>query len=233
MELLKKLKLGVEIQDFTEPNLSQKEIRNIVKLYKEEFKEFNGKKSLHGPFIDLKPSSPDLLIRQVSYKKYFDTIKIAKELDIDYIIFHSQINPYLNEGFIRELNNKQSKDFWNKILDETKYKGTILIENIFEESPNMLKEYIEKINNPKVKVNLDIGHAKLGKVKLEEWIRSLAKYIEYIHIHSNNGIHDKHERPSQEEIDQLYKLLEKYKLNPILSLEYNVDDLDKEIKRYY
>lgn len=230
---LKILNIGVEIQDFVEPNLSQDEIQQKINIYKEKFKELNSIKALHGPFLDLKPSSPDKMIREVSYIRYLNTIKIANELQMDYIIFHSQINPYLNQPNLRRLNNIQAKEFWKKILDDGKdYKGVILLENIFEETPQMLKELIETINLPNIKVNLDIGHAKLGKVDLEDWIKELKDYIDYIHIHSNDGLYDTHESPNTEEIGKLYYLLDKYNINPVLSLEYKVGDLEKELKKY-
>ena len=232
IEEIRKLNIGIEIQDFTEPNLSDIEIRRIVEAYKKAFENFTGIRALHGPFLDLKPASPDLSIREVSYKKYLNTINIAEELDMDYIIFHSQINPYLNEPSLRQLNNLQNKEFWDKILSQTSYKGIILIENIFEETPKTLKEYIKAINRENVRINLDIGHAKLGGVKLEEWIFELKDYIAYMHIHSNDGVYDNHQSPSKVEVDKLYNLLEKHKLNPVLSLEYNKENLTKEIRRY-
>lgn len=195
IEEFKNLNIGVEIQDFTEPNLSRYEIKNIVNGYKKKFRDFSNIKSLHGPFLDLKPSSPDEEIRKVSYDRYLRAIKIARELDIDYIVFHSQINPYLNQPSIKTLNNIQSKKFWEKILKEVSdYKGIILLENISEETPQMLKELIETINLPNIKINLDIGHAKLGQVSLEKWIEELKDYISYMHIHSNSGLYDNHER---------------------------------------
>lgn len=233
MEEFEELNIGIEIQDFTEPNLSLDEINMIIHRYKTKFKEFKNIKALHGPFLDLKPSSPDKLIREVSYNRYLYTINVAKELNIDYLIFHSQINPYLNQPSIRKLNNIQSKEFWEEILKEVPdYKGIILLENIFEETPSMLKELIETINLPNVKINLDIGHANLGKVTLEEWIKELKDYIFYIHIHSNDGLYDNHQTPTLEEIKELYYLLDKYNINPVLSLEYKVNDLKEEIKKY-
>ena len=201
IEEIKRLNIGIEMQDFTEPNLLTYEINSITNRYIEIFKDFKGIKALHGPFLDLKPSSPDKLIREVSYNRYLNTINIAKRLDMDYIIFHSQINPYLNQPSLRKLNNIQSKEFWEEILEEVSYyKGVILLENIFEETPSMLKELIETINLPNIKINLDIGHAKLGKATLEEWIRELKDYILYIHVHSNDGLYDNHQSPSGDEI---------------------------------
>lgn len=232
VEMFNKLNIGVEIQDFTEPNLNIKQKDSLIRKYKKLFKDFKGVKALHGPFLDLKPASPDAAIRDVSYARYLNTLDIAHKLDIDYLIFHSQINPYLNETFIRSLNNSQNKEFWKKISKSSKYSGTILVENIFEEKPEMLKEYIETVNMTNIKINLDIGHAKLGKVALEEWIKELKDHIVYMHIHSNGGEFDSHSNPSQEEIKHLFQILEKYKIDPILSLEYKTEDLEKEILKY-
>lgn len=233
VDLFNRLNIGVEIQDFTEPNLSIEEKRLIIDKYKNKFRDFKGIKAMHGPFLDLKPSSPDLMIRQVSYKRYLDTIHVASELDMDYLVFHSQINPHLNEPFISNLNNIQAKEFWDRILEETDFKGTIVIENIFEESPKMLKDYIDVVDFPNIRINLDIGHAKVGKTSLEDWIVSLRDHIAYMHIHSNDGIHDQHRELEHEEIMHLFGLLDKYKINPILSLEYKIDDMEKEINKYF
>ena len=223
--------IGVEIQDFTESNLSKVEIKEIVIKYKELFKDFKHIKSLHGPFLDLKPASPDEDIRILSYHKYLRTIKIATELEMDYIIFHSQINPFLNEAFISDLNSRQSKQFWQKIMQEIKeYKGTILIENIFEETPKMLKEYMETLNMDNIKVNLDIGHARISKAPLEDWICELKDYISYVHLHWNNGIHDEHKEPGDKDIIQVKELLNKYNINPVISLEHKVTDLKATVE---
>lgn len=223
--------IGVEIQDFTESNLSKDEIFRIIERYKVLFEDFNNIKSLHGPFLDLKPASPDQDIRKVSYFKYLRTISIATLLEMDYIIFHSQINPYLTEPFISDLNNRQSRAFWLQIMEDTKeFKGTILIENIFEETPKMLKEYMETLNMDNIKVNLDIGHARLGTAPLEEWISELKEYIAYIHLHWNNGIHDQHMEPSKQDIEEVKMLLSKYNINPVISLEHKVTNLKTTVE---
>lgn len=224
------INMELEIQDFTEPNITEEEIKNTVFKYKDFQKKFKNIKSMHGPFLDLKPSSPDLEIRKVSYNRYLRALNIAKELELDYIIFHSQINPYLNEPFLKELNNKQNKEFWDSIIKQAEYKGTILIENIFEETPLMLKELIETINLPNIRVNLDVGHANLGKATLEQWISGLKDYIDYIHLHSNNGIYDQHKSPTKNGIKNLIGLLDKYNINPVISLEYKSENLERDIK---
>lgn len=226
-----RLSIGVEIQDFTEPNLIEEEIRTTLDRYKELFKGFTGIKAMHGPFLDLKPASPDLEIQRVSYNKYLRTLNLATELDMDYIVFHSQINPFLNESSLSNLNNLQSRDFWHKIMKKAMdFKGVVLIENVFERNPEMLKELIEEIDLPNIKVNLDLGHARLGTVSLEMWIRELKNHLSYIHLHSNNGIHDQHHVPTEIEINALVNLLRKYNIDPVISLEYKTNDPSREIE---
>lgn len=227
------LNIGVEIQDFVKPNISDDEIKHLVIEYKKLLLDFPYTKSLHGPFLDLKPVSPDKDIRRVSYEKYFKTLKIATELDMDYVIFHSQINPWLKEPNIRFLNNKGNRDFWHSILKEIKeFKGQILLENIFEDNPLILKELIETIDLPNISICLDIGHAKLQTNEpLEKWVKELSEYIDYIHLHWNEGLYDEHNIPEDEDIKYIRELLLKYNLNPIVALEYRVNDLKREIQR--
>lgn len=233
VDIYNKLEIGVEIQDFTEPNLTQKESIKLMDRYKKIFKNFTGLKALHGPFLDLKPTSPDPLIRQASQKRYLDTLHIGSQLDMDYIVFHSQINPYLNHPDIIKLNNDQSSEFWHKILEEVKhFKGIVLVENIFEEEPYGLRKHIETIDMDNVKINLDIGHAKLGKASLETWIKELKNYIGYMHVHSNDGKYDLHRSMSMEEIENLYELLDKYGIRTPLALEYEAVNFELEVKRY-
>lgn len=230
LQVYQRLNVGIEIQDFTEPNLTDQKINSLVEEYKKLFRDSNLKRSMHGPFLDLKPASPDLEIRKVSYNKYLRALNIAKELEMDYIIFHSQINPYLNMPMLKDLNNLQAKEFWLNILDDVNgFNGIILIENIFEETPEMLRELIEKIDLPNIKVNLDIGHARLGSVNLEKWIKELKDYIMYVHLHTNDKVYDQHHVPTEVEILALTNLLNKYEIDPTISLEYKSDDVSREV----
>lgn len=232
VEELNKNRLGVEIQDFVEPNLSKDEKESLIEEYRRRLIDLNGEISIHGPFLDLKPSSPDEDIKKVSREKYIEALQIANRLGASFIVFHSQINPYLKEPFLRELNNLQAKEFWEEALLLTEFKGIILLENIFEETPLMLKELVECINNNRIRINLDLGHLNLSKTPLNEWFEELKDYIDYIHIHGNNGVYDEHNTPSDDLIVDLHGAIRRLKKYPTLALEYKTEDISQEIERY-
>lgn len=231
-DLFNELNIGVELQDFTEPNLTKDEKAHIVREYKRKLIGFKNKVSMHGPFLDMFPASPDNRIRKVSQDRYIETLKIGEQLGASYVIFHSQINPYINREDIINLNNRQAKEMWEYVIDESGYTGIIAVENLYEKDPRLLKRYIEYIDNPQVKINLDIGHASLGDVNLDFWLSQLKDSIRYMHIHVNNRVYDTHSVPSNGDLVNLDKLLDKYDINASLCLEYSVNDLEKEVRKY-
>lgn len=224
--------LGIEIQDFTQPELLDGDYRERLGDYKEKLKDFTGSISIHGPFLDLKPASPDLEIRRVSIDKYRKALELAGELGADHIVFHSQINPWINEPSMRRLNNEMQRDFWHEILDQVDYEGTILLENVFEDDPLLIKELVETIDRPNVRICLDIGHSKLAcKSGLKYWIYELREYIDYVHLHWNEGRYDSHDRPSDEALAYIFGVFKEFNLDPRFAMEYQVDRIDREESR--
>ena len=88
------------------------------------------------------------------------------------------------------------------------------------------------LGDPRIKINLDIGHANLSKHDFSHWIKVLGDNIAYMHLHDNNGIHDEHKPLGEAKIERLYQELNDLKLKPVLSLEYKVEDLRQEIGKY-
>lgn len=232
-DLYMDLNIGLEIQDFINPNLLDEGWEGRLEEYKSVLDGFSNTLSLHGPFLDLKPISPDSKIREISYKRYLQLLQIGKELNADYIIFHSQLNPWIKEDKIMELSYRLYGEFWNEILRQVAdFKGVVLIENVFEPHPAIMRELLDAIKLPNVKMCLDIGHALLeSKLGLREWVEILNSRIEYIHLHWNEGVYDEHNRPSTDNIILLKGILDSFNLNPIIALEYKIHDLKGEVER--
>ncbi len=224
--------IGVELQDFTQPELLDGDYMERVNNYKKKLKNFKNTISIHGPFLDLKPASPDMEIKRVTMDKYRKAIISANELNAKYIVFHSQINPWLREPFIKKLNNEMQRDFWDELLSNIEYKGTIVIENVFEDEPAHLRELLETINRDNIKICLDIGHSKLNsKYSLDDWLKELKGYIAYVHLHWNNGEYDEHNYPTDENIEYIFEKFYVNNIKPRFAMEYNVENLSDEYIR--
>nr|WP_250160242.1 TIM barrel protein [Caloranaerobacter azorensis] len=170
---------------------------------------------------------------EVTRYRYLQSIEIAKKLGALYVVFHSQINPLLKVPRIRQMKLNNQIKFWQDLLEELHdINLTILLENEYDDNYKDLLYLIENIDSEQVRVCLDIGHAlAYSKLTLKEWIIGLKSHIEYIHLHWNNRQNDSHSIPSDEELDLLSEILIENDITPIITLEYRVDDIVKEVNR--
>ena len=108
----------------------------------------------------------------------------------------------------------------------------LLIENVYESDYRDLQMLMEKINSPGVRICLDTGHLLCSsKQGIELWIENLKPYIEYVHLHWNIGKNDDHLIPPNKFLLELKELLERNNINPVIALEYEINDGVKEIER--
>ena len=64
----------------------------------------------------------------------------------------------------------------------------MMIENQCEEDSEVLKMQIDSVNDPRLKICLDIGHAHANSnMSIEDWIITLGDRIGYLHLHNNHG----------------------------------------------
>lgn len=233
-DMYKKMKIGVEIQDFSKSNAYEGNWQELIQNYQRLLIDFPYPKTLHGPFIDLKPISPDHLIQKVSREKYLQTIKIAKALDVDTLLFHSQINPWIN---LHEKSyfHQAYREFFEELFESVGgYDKTIVLENIFEDDPQQLLSLIEGINLPNIKVCLDIGHSRIkNQTVLEDWFKVLGKHIHYVHVHWNDRRDDQHKPIPPYALNSLIDYIDRYTDQPMIAIEYEPKDLLLEIIKYH
>lgn len=226
--------LGLEIQDFTEVNIFYENFADTLEYYLSLREKIKGPFALHGSFVHLTPYSYDQGIRQASMFKYRMSLNMAQLLRADYLIFHSQINPFVHNPLLIDLDRKETKRLFHELLEEfPSFTGMILLENIYEDDPKRLRDLIDVIDHPRVQVNLDLGHARLSKTAtLDQWFEILGDRIRYSHIHWNNGEMDQHQTPSLEERKEILSLFQRHHCYVPLSLEYFPKDICKELVLY-
>lgn len=184
----------LELQDFVMPDNLGKNYEKLIKEYKSLLKNYKGTLTLHGPYIDLHPTSFDPLIREVSIKRYRQTLMAANELNAKYIVIHSDYDiGKVYDGYEDYL-FEESILSWKELIKEFEYmKVTAVMENVHNINPNLIKRIINEINSPYLKACLDIGHANVySNVNLTQWLDDYKEELAYIHLHDNNGKKDQH-----------------------------------------
>ena len=115
-------------------------------------------------------------------------------------MIHSGFIPrvYFPEWFVPE-----SGSFWRELLPELPSGMTVYLENVMETGPELLRDIAESVNDPRLRLCLDVGHAfsHNPELPLTTWIDILAPHLAHVHIHNNDGKTDLHRPLGQGSID--------------------------------
>lgn len=152
-----------------------------------------GIKSLwfHAPFAEISPCAIDPKVRALTRERYFESIDTAARLGIKHIVIHGGYIPhvYFPESYV-----EQSVIFWKDLLKDAPEDIIIALENVMEPSPDMLVEIVNTVNDPRLGLCLDIGHANcsVSEVKPLYWVEPMSKKLLHVHLHDNLGVSDTH-----------------------------------------
>ena len=225
LKLSKEYNLGFEYNEFFDPVLldDEKELNKKI----EEYKKLNRiGDTLHGVFYDICLDSSDPKIRQISYERVKSSLDIAQKLNCKGVVFHTNYITWMKTEAYQNRWIKKNKEVFLKLIEE--YKDLeIYIENMFDLDPMLLARLVKEINHPRIRVCLDVAHASISNVDIEDWFNMLGKYISHIHINDNDRIVDSHQELGKGIIDykKVYKLINK--LNDNTSILIEISDYDK------
>lgn len=182
-EICRKNNLGIEIQGFYNPYIENK--NELLEKYKEILPNLSGGKSYHAPFWDLNLGTKIKELQEIMLNIYNDAYYRAKELDCTEMVIHSNYKPGTDwyNGWV-----DRAKTFLEKFLADKDDSITICIENQFETDSELLIKLIDEINDSRIKICFDIGHAHANSnMLIEDWIKTLNNKIAYYHLHNNHG----------------------------------------------
>lgn len=162
-----------------------------IKEVKEKIKRYNLKFTIHSGVSDL--LHKDKMINTYQLLLLKTEIKYASKLKIKYVSFH--LPKYLNH----KKDKKKIEKFFSEILKfAKKYKIKLSLENDSNGPWSKPEDFLPYFKKYKSLNHLfDIGHlnravhAKLVKSE-KDYIKMLAPYIDYVHLHGNHGIEDEH-----------------------------------------
>ena len=146
----------------------------------------------HAPFAELTPCAIDPLVRQVTEKRYRQAADMARELGVRRLVIHGGFVPqvYFPEWYV-----EQSVLFWRELLAELPPDMTVALENVMEPQPRLLAETARQVDDPRLGLCLDIGHANtfVSRVPPLEWVAPMAPWLRHVHLHNNLGQEDLHD----------------------------------------
>jgi sugar phosphate isomerase/epimerase len=188
--------------------------------YRERLKDFEGIVSIHGPFMDLHLTSRDNRIVAVSRERIEQGLTAARTLNARFAVFHGGYNPLIRHESYRSNWIEKTAACWKSVID--RFPLTILIENVWEPSPDNFRRLIDTAGSPNLKICFDTGHANVfSEVDIDEWFETLRDDIAYIHVNDNYGEADSENIPGQGNIDwpKFSRLIRKYGIEPYIVLE--------------
>lgn len=178
--------------------------------------------TLHGPFLDLSPGSPDPKIRELTafrFRQLVDAVMIFKPKTV---VCHAGYD-HDRYSFWKENWLKHTIDTWQWLGREISARGSrLMLENVYEKTPEELLQVLRPLNPEHIGYCLDIGHlAAFSKHPLVPWLAATGQYIGQLHLHDNRGDHDSHMGMGKGTVDfePLFGHAKKMPSPPVVTLE--------------
>ncbi len=144
---------------------------------------------LHAPYNELFPCAIDKKARALAAERYWQATDLANRYGSQKVVIHGGYNPriYFPVWYV-----EQSILFWKEFLQ--KDPGVqIVLENVLEDDPLWLVDIVRGVDDPRLKLCLDIGHVNAySSIPVMDWLETWAPYISHFHIHNNDGSRDQH-----------------------------------------
>jgi sugar phosphate isomerase/epimerase len=216
-KLCRKYHIGVNIDRFYKPDYLENS-PNAINEHLECYKNIDIC-SIHGPFADLNFGSSDVLIREVTAKRFEYAYDISCKLGCKNIILH---NGYVPGTSTPSNWIKRGRIFWDDFLNNKNRETIFYIENLLEHDPEIINDVINMTSKNNLKICFDTGHTNVfSKIKITEWIEKMNKNIGFVHLHNNYGERDEHNGLDNGNINmmEICIALEQYSPNAIWAIE--------------
>jgi sugar phosphate isomerase/epimerase len=174
--------------------------------------------TLHGPFMDLSPGSPDPNIQKISRERFDQLASLVPVFKPKTVVCHTGYD-HKRYWPMREQWTENSLEIWEPLAATFVREGTrLMLENVYEKTPLEILPLIENLKSHSVGFCLDIGHqAVFSTVSLSKWVQSMSRHLQQLHLHDNNGERDDHWALGLGNINipQLLKDLSSLKIRPL------------------
>ena len=192
---LEELNVGIELQSYGLKGVSSPvSWEEKIKQHKRVIENFSGRISIHGPFVGIRQTHRDYLLKEAVKKRMQMTFEVVKELKPEVLVMHSGIIGDIKRWKLMDFWLEETTIFWKEEIKKyEKERIKIVIENLVEETPDILMKLCDAVNSDFFALCLDMGHMNVfSELPPSEWVKRMDKRLQYVHLHDNNGENDDH-----------------------------------------
>ncbi len=168
----------------------------------QEIQKAGLRSTIHAPFMDLSPGSPDAKIRAVTRERLEQVLRLIPHLKPVTVVCHTGYD-HRRYWHIKEAWVEKSLETWGWFADAVYNEGALLmLENVYERGPDDMRPLFECLPKERIGFCLDTGHQNVfSETGMEVWVSSLGVYLKQLHLHDNYGGYDDHLAPGKGRID--------------------------------
>ena len=197
---------------------SREAMAEMARLMKEQGRTI----TFHGPFMDLAPGGLDERVREVTARRLQRTMELVPVFRPQSVVFHTGYDERRYHAHRAEWLSG-SLATWEPLIQQAEEMGVVIhLENVYEQTPEMILTLIEEMDSENLGFCLDMGHMNVfGEVTLSEWLDALGPHLKEVHLHDNNGHSDSHGPigSGTAPFKELFQYLHDQEKRPVVTLE--------------
>ena len=197
---------------------SQEAMAEMARLMEEQGRTI----TFHGPFMDLAPGGLDERVREVTARRLQRTMELVPVFRPQSVVFHTGYDERRYHAHRAEWLSG-SLATWEPLVQQAEEMGVVIhLENVYEQTPEMILTLIEEMDSENLGFCLDMGHMNVfGEVTLSEWLDALGPHLKEVHLHDNNGHSDSHGPigSGTAPFKELFQYLHDQEKRPVITLE--------------
>ena len=178
--------------------------------------------NFQSPFMDLAQGVLDELFLEVTDRRLQETMELVPVFRPQSGVFHTGYDERRYHAHRAEWLSG-SLATWEPLVQQAEEMGVVIhLENVYEQTPEMILTLIEEMDSENLGFCLDMGHMNVfGEVTLSEWLDALGPHLKEVHLHDNNGLSDSHGPigSGTAPFKELFQYLHDQEKRPVVTLE--------------
>lgn len=194
VDVIKEHKLQIEINHTCISECLNPESRqDLLASIRRDIEECGANRVIvHGPFTEIIPAAIDARARDFAKKRLDECFEVCHAIGSKDMVVHTGYIPFM---YFKSWQAEKGAMFWQDFMKDKPADFRIHVENVLDDEPFMIADMMKQIDDPRIGVCLDVGHAEAAghsTIAIEEWIRVLGPWLTHFHIHNNHGDRDAH-----------------------------------------